>query len=145
MVRGSGSRRGRGCAAEGGAENTGCGGGDSGCAFGGSEARGGGGLLASSSAIMRRMEARISSIDGSCDFAGCVIRTSLPCVDSLARPVRPQRITQAQLCNVAREYVMAKVDGKKRSVDLRSADLGALSLGAPGPRHDRSICRPASA
>ena len=28
-------------------------------------------LLASSSAMMRRMEARISSIDGSCDFAGC--------------------------------------------------------------------------
>src|SRR4029077_15125440 len=31
------------------------------------------GLLASSSAMMRRMEARISSIDGSCAFAVCVI------------------------------------------------------------------------
>jgi len=41
-------------------------------AFGASGTR----LLASSSAIMRRMEARISSIDGSCDFAGCVIRAS---------------------------------------------------------------------
>jgi hypothetical protein len=35
-------------------------------------------LLASSSAMMRRMEARISSIDGSCDFAGCVMRASPP-------------------------------------------------------------------
>jgi hypothetical protein len=33
-------------------------------------------LLASSSAMIRRIEARISSIDGSCDFAGCVIRAS---------------------------------------------------------------------
>jgi len=41
-------------------------------AFGASGTR----LLASSSAIMRRMEARISSIDGSCDFAGCVISAS---------------------------------------------------------------------
>src|SRR5262245_27849823 len=31
------------------------------------------GLAASSSAMIRRMEARISSIDGSCAFAACVI------------------------------------------------------------------------
>jgi hypothetical protein len=31
------------------------------------------GLLASSSAMIRRMEARISSIEGSCAFAACVI------------------------------------------------------------------------
>jgi hypothetical protein len=28
--------------------------------------------------MIRRMEARISSIDGSCDFAGCVMRASSP-------------------------------------------------------------------
>jgi hypothetical protein len=29
--------------------------------------------LTSSSAMMRRIDAKISSIDGSCDFAGCVM------------------------------------------------------------------------
>ena len=48
-----------------------------GAAFGGSAARGTD-LVASSSAMMRRMEARISSMDGSCDFAGCVMRASPP-------------------------------------------------------------------
>jgi glycerate-2-kinase len=46
-------------------------------ACGGSAGRGAD-LLASSSAMIRRMEARISSIDGSCDFAGCVMRASSP-------------------------------------------------------------------
>src|SRR5262249_19599082 len=42
--------------------------------LGGAAASGGlAGLLTSSSAMIRRMEARISSIDGSCAFAACVI------------------------------------------------------------------------
>jgi hypothetical protein len=36
-----------------------------------------GGLVASSSAMIRRMEARISSIEGSWAFAACVIRRIL--------------------------------------------------------------------
>src|SRR6266516_3640006 len=36
------------------------------------------GFVASSSAMIRRMEARISSIDGSWAFAGCVMRASSP-------------------------------------------------------------------
>src|ERR1700688_3192395 len=44
----------------------------------GASAAGGADLVASSSAMIRRMEARISSIDGSCDFAGCVMRASSP-------------------------------------------------------------------
>ena len=73
--------------------------------FGGSGARGGV-LVASSSAIMRRMEARISSIDGSCDFRrlrhahprlalltlrACLLARSLACasVQSIAKPLPP--------------------------------------------------------
>src|SRR6516164_565706 len=45
-----------------------------GCCFAAGAASGAfAGLLASSSAMMRRMEARISSIEGSCAFAACVI------------------------------------------------------------------------
>ena len=65
-----------------------CSGGDGGAgcgsAFGGSGARCAD-LVASSSAIMRRMEARISSIDGSCVFAGCVMPAS-PSALTLRQP-----------------------------------------------------------
>ena len=44
---------------------------------GGGGGAGGGGLAVSSSAMMRRMEARISSIEGSCAFAGWLIAESL--------------------------------------------------------------------
>jgi len=48
-----------------------------GCAAGDSGADAAcGDLVVSSSAMMRRMEARISSIDGSCAFAGCVMPAS---------------------------------------------------------------------
>ena len=58
------------------------------------------GLAVSSSAMMRRMEARISSIDGSCAFAGWLIAESLQCQSRQsprdARGIeRPQRITRS--------------------------------------------------
>ena len=63
-------------------------------------------LLPSSSAIIRRMEARISSIDGSCAFAACVIVASptrlaaertatTPAAESNARHL--QALTQATM------------------------------------------------
>jgi hypothetical protein len=54
----------------------------------------------SSSAMMRRMEARISSIDGSCAFAGWLIADSLKAhslqahARRLVESMRPRRITR---------------------------------------------------
>ena len=74
----------------GGGGTAGRGGGDGGTGFRGGIAAGrdtgaaacgfGAGFAVSSSAIMRRMEARISSIDGSCAFAGWLI-TTVPATD----------------------------------------------------------------
>ena len=52
---------------------------------------GGGGLAVSSSAMMRRMEARISSIDGSCAFAGWLIAESLQPIPTHADAGRIRR------------------------------------------------------
>src|SRR5439155_8670014 len=50
--------------------------------------------LASSSAMMRRIDARISSIEGSWTFAGCVIS------DSTSKPfyTKPRRICRFRIC-----------------------------------------------
>src|SRR5580658_369077 len=75
-------------------------------------------LFASSSAMMRRMEARISSIDGSCDFAGCVMR--LPSPQALPKPAfrrayrRESRKRNYPTMQVSGEYVMPKDEGNHR-------------------------------
>ncbi|WP_315730059.1 MULTISPECIES: hypothetical protein [unclassified Bradyrhizobium] len=59
--------------------------------------------LASSSAMMRRIDARISSIEGSCTFAGCVISDSKSSTPSHAssypkhRKIRRLRIQEARI------------------------------------------------
>src|SRR3954454_13023208 len=70
---------GKGCgAAAGGDGGVGLRGGNAAGRGGGAAAAGGeAGLAVSSSAMIRRMEARISSIDGSCAFAGWLIAESL--------------------------------------------------------------------
>src|SRR5580692_2558718 len=89
-------------------------------------------LVASSSAMIRRMEARISSIDGSCAFAGCVI--ALPrLLDKVPSALRPQvRLLRAaarqnesetQVWNAVTDYVMPIIASKQRPVDCR---LGVL-------------------
>jgi len=71
--------------------------GTAGCCFAAGAAFGAfAGLLASSSAMMRRMEARISSIEGSCAFAACVITQkpdTLPALRVAMAEPRPTRIT----------------------------------------------------
>ena len=57
----------------------------------------GGALVASSSAMIRRMEARISSIDGSCDFAACVIAVVPPRTARGASPHVPGASTAASM------------------------------------------------
>ena len=106
------------------------------------------GLLASSSAMMRRMEARISSIDGSCAFAGWVIPQKsrhtpyVPRSDSAA-------IANANRCRIPfiRQSRADLADGKSRprnelwtrdaasrSAIRRSASVGGAHAG-PGVAH----------
>ena len=74
---GGGGATGRGAAAEG-DDGIGLRGGSAAGRGGGAAVAGGeSGLAVSSSAMIRRMEARISSIDGSCAFAGWLIAESL--------------------------------------------------------------------
>src|SRR6476661_2389987 len=113
-------------AADGGAA-AGAGGADTGLRGGmaagaGAAAAGGGGLegaglAVSSSAIMRRMEARISSIEGSCAFAGWLIAESLHPRAARWNPA-PRRITHArEIYSDRRKYVMAVHERQRSLVD----------------------------
>src|SRR5262249_46385247 len=67
-----------------------------GCCFAAGAASGAFAGLLASSAMMRRMEARISSIEGSCAFAACVIAQkpdTLPALRVAMAEPRPTRIT----------------------------------------------------
>jgi hypothetical protein len=54
--------------------------------------------LASSSAMMRRIDAKISSIEGSWTFAGCVISDSTSSTPLDHDPIKSKRILISSLC-----------------------------------------------
>jgi hypothetical protein len=56
------------------------------------------GGFASSSAMMRRIDARISSIEGSWTFAGCVISNSTSSTPSHAFYTKRERIFRFRIC-----------------------------------------------
>jgi hypothetical protein len=56
--------------------------------------------LASSSAMIRRIDARISSIEGSWTFAGCVISESTSSTPSYAFYTKPDRICRFRICGL---------------------------------------------
>jgi hypothetical protein len=56
--------------------------------------------LASSSAMMRRMDAKISSMEGSWTFAGCVISDSTSSTPSHAFYTNQDRICRFQICRL---------------------------------------------
>jgi hypothetical protein len=64
--------------------------------LGGFSAAAGG--LASSSAMMRRIDARISSIEGSWTFAGCVIADSTSSTPLHAFYIKHDRICRFRMC-----------------------------------------------
>src|SRR5262245_66206381 len=82
------------------------------------------GLAASSSAMMRRMEARISSIDGSWAFAGWFMAASF---------TAPGRVPSASLResrpswrhHYASDYRRSKGEGKQQPVDRREIGRGS--------------------
>ena len=95
------------------------------------------GLAVSSSAMMRRMEARISSIDGSCAFAGWLIANPYS-AESRQSPhdargiERPQRITRSlDIYSDRRKYGTAYFERKRSLVDRHTSPrrrLGNLAI-----------------
>jgi hypothetical protein len=112
-------------------------GGGAGAGFGGG---GGGGALAtgggsglgsglaaglSSSAMIRRMEARISSIEGSCAFAACVIRR-FPLAFRLGTATTANQPWSDAICEDSPEYGTRKVERKQSPVDRIARSYNGL-------------------
>jgi hypothetical protein len=68
--------------------------------------------------MIRRMEARISSIEGSTAFADCVIPTPRAHHADMSTPARPQRFVRQKLfVGRHKKYGMTKIKRKQLSVD----------------------------
>ncbi len=103
----------------------------------------GAGLVPSSSAMILRMEARISSIEGSCAFAACVIRRF-----PVRAPHRPAHAAnqpgRRAICEDSREYCMGKVERKQSPVDRKRSTYNSLigSSGRPACARRSTCCVP---
>jgi hypothetical protein len=99
------------------------GGGGAGFSGGGADGFSAAAGLASSSAMMRRIDARISSIEGSWTFAGCVIS------DSTSKPLytKPRRIRRFRICGPGFSSPQARLVPRSSPPDA--------SRGADSPQH----------